>query len=225
MYEDYQNLKCTRTQFIPLDISVSEKLEYNKEITKDILPITKVVGHISYNKLGENSVGAFILLKEGPDFSRTKLIFTGYDFSGRLQVTYEADNPSIFGNSSLSDSKWENNRKICFVRFKGVVFLIQIDKNQNGGPSYSQDTKLRVFYVNTMLGKLVISKITEIGLKRFLFLTRMEIFSVQGEVKEKTILIEMRPQRDSNGNIKQSTSMVNRYRKKLLKRLGINFNI
>lgn len=64
--DSFQELKCTRKQFIPINVFLElEEVPSDKIIGADLLPIDDVVGDVSHVHFDENAYGFFLEIKQG----------------------------------------------------------------------------------------------------------------------------------------------------------------
>lgn len=222
--DKFSELKCTRKQFIPLNVFIEpEDVPEDRIIGADALSISQVVGDISHVHFEENAYGTFVEIRQGQDLNQTKLLFIGYDFLNKLEVTYYLQDDAIFPENTMLTPKGKKNTKGVFINLKKAVFyVLQTDvSSQIDLMLQNRIVKLRVYYANVFLGQLSMTLVAELDLSQFISVARLEILGIHSLVEEKSILIELSPERDEKGAIVRNSRIFDDFKIQMLKRLGL----
>lgn len=203
-----------------------EEVPANKIIGADLLPIEDVVGGISHVHFGESAYGTFIELKQGQDLNQTKMLFTGYDFSKRLEVTHSLVDEKIFPSNILRSPSGAIKNRGMFVNFKKTVFYVLLSDESSGFDKVFQNkiVKLRVYYTTIFLAKLSMTLVAELDLSTLVNIAKLEILDIKSLGDEKSILLELSPARDQNGNIIRSVKFIEDMKADMLQKLGVKLD-
>ena len=171
----------------------------------------------------ENAYGSILELKQGQDLNQTKLLFIGYDFSRKLEVTHSITDEKNFPSNTLRSPAGVTKNKGIFISFKKTAFYVLLSDESSDFDKAFQNkiVKLRVFYASLFLGKLSMTLLGEVDLSALVNIAKLEIVDIKSLGEEMSVLIQLSPTRDLKGNIIKSVKFIENMKNEMLQRLGI----
>lgn len=146
------------------------------------------------------------------------MLFIGYDSSRKLGVVYSFSDDKILPTNTMRSLKGVKHNKGMFINYKKTVFYVLLSDESSEFDKAFQNkiVKLRVYYTSIFLANLSMTLIAELDLSPLVNLAKLQILGVKSLEEEKSLLIELSPVHDSNGNPVQTVKFFEQFKADML---------